>query len=145
MSGVEFRAKNPQYEEVAARVTDDFNDAKSLAVVQDLLSRFPKGQLDAIILQGPEVSGVDYAVRNGRDEITFIVGDYPQNVRQLIYDGKIFGTVDQDPYPQAYNAMKMAWQHFNGKDADIPKLYFLPLPLVTKENAEKTPAAWGCD
>jgi hypothetical protein len=20
-----------------------------------------------------------------------------------------------------------------------------PLPLVTKENAEKTPAAWGCD
>jgi ABC-type sugar transport system substrate-binding protein len=139
----EFRAKNPQYEEVA-RVTDDFNDAKSLAVVQDLLSRFPKGQLDAIILQGPEVSGVDYAVRNGRDEIKFIVGDYPQSVRELIYEGKIFGTVDQDPYPQAYNAMKMAWLHFNGKDADIPKPYFLPLPLVTKENAEKTPAAWGC-
>jgi ribose transport system substrate-binding protein len=140
----EFRAQNPQYEEVA-RVTDDFNDAKSLAVVQDLLSRFPKGQLDAIILQGPEVTGVDYAVRNGRDEIKFIVGDYPQSVRQLIHDGKVFGTVDQDPYPQAYNAMKMAWLHFNGKDADIPKPNFLPLPLVTKENAEKTPAAWGCD
>ena len=42
-------------------------------------------------------------------------------MRQLISDGKIFGTVDQDPYPQAYNAMKMAWLHFNGKDADIPK------------------------
>ena len=141
----EFRAKNPQYEEVA-RVNDDFDSAKALAVVQDLLSRFPKGQLDAIILQGPEVSAaVDYAVRNGRDEIKFIVGDYPQIVRQLIYDGKVFGTVDQDPYPQAYNAMKMAWLHFNGKDADIPKPDFLPLPLVTKENAEKTPAAWGCD
>ena len=141
----EFRAKNPQYEEVA-RVTDDFDAAKALAVVQDLLSRFPKGQLDAIILQGPEASAaVDFALRNGRDEIKFIVGDYPQDVRQLIHDGKIFGTVDQDPYPQAYNAMKMAWLHFNGKDADIPKPYFLPLPLVTKENAEKTPAAWGCD
>ena len=116
-----------------------------LAAVQDLLSRFPKGQLDAIIMQGPEASAaVDFALRNGRDEIKFIVGDYPQDVRQLIYDGKIFGTVDQDPYPQAYNAMKMAWRHFNGKDADIPKPYFLPLPLVTKENAEKTPAAWGC-
>ena len=46
----EFRAKNPQYEEVA-RVTDDFDAAKALAVVQDLLSRFPKGQLDAIIMQ----------------------------------------------------------------------------------------------
>ena len=141
----EFRAKNPQYEEVA-RVNDDFDAAKALAVVQDLLSRFPKGQLDAIILQGPEASAaVDYAIRNGRDEIKFIVGDYPQDVRQLIYEGKIFGTVDQDPYPQAYNAMKMAWLHFNGKDADIPKPNFLPLPLVTKENAEKTPAAWGCD
>ena len=40
--------------------------------------------------------------------------------------------------------MKMAWLHFNGKDADIQKPYFLPLPLITKENAEKTPAAWGC-
>jgi ABC-type sugar transport system substrate-binding protein len=63
---------------------------------------------------------------------------------RLIHDGKIFGTVDQDPYPQAYNAMKMAWLHFNGKDVDIQKPYFLPLPLITKENAEKTPAAWGC-
>jgi ribose transport system substrate-binding protein len=139
----EFRAKNPQYEEVA-RVTNDFDDAKSLAVVQDLLSRFPKGQLDAIIQQGPEVAGVDFASRSGRYEIKFIVGDYPQSVRQMIYDGRIFGTVDQDPYPQAYNAMKMAWLHFNGKDAEIPRPYFLPLPLVTKENAEKTPAAWGC-
>ena len=142
----EFRAKNPQYEEVA-RVTDDFDAAKALAVVQDLLSRFPKGQLDAIIHAGPRGRAPPSTspLRNGRDEIKFIVGDYPQDVRQLIYDGKIFGTVDQDPYPQAYNAMKMAWLHFNGKDADIPKPYFLPLPLVTKENAEKTPAAWGCD
>ena len=51
----EFRAKNPQYEEVA-RVNDDFDPAKALAAVQDLLSRFPKGQLDAIIMQGPEAS-----------------------------------------------------------------------------------------
>jgi ABC-type sugar transport system substrate-binding protein len=141
----EFRAKNPQYEEVA-RVTDDFDAAKALAVVQDLLTRFPKGQLDAIIMQGPEASAaVDFAQRNGRDEVKFIVGDYPQDVRQLIHDGKIFGTVDQDPYPQAYNAMKMAWLRFNGKDAETAKPFFLPLPLVTKENAENTPAAWGCD
>lgn len=140
----EFRAAHPQYEEVA-RVTDDFDAAKALAVVQDILTRFPKGQLDAIMLQGPEASAaVDFAQRNGREEVKFIVGDYPEDVRQLIYEGKIFGTVDQDPYPQAYYAMKMAWLHVNGKDSEISKPYFLPLPLVTKENAEKTPAAWGC-
>jgi hypothetical protein len=38
----------------------------------------------------------------------------------------------------------MAWLHFNGQDADIPKPYFLPLPLVTQENAKETPPAWGC-
>jgi len=140
----EFLAKSPQYEEVA-RMTDDFDDAKALAVVQDLLSRFPKGELDAIIMQGPEGgSAVDFANRNGREEIKFIAGDYPANIRQLIHDGKIFGTVDQDPYPQAYNAMKMAYLHFTGKDAEIPKPNFLPLPLVTQENAAETPAAWGC-
>ncbi len=139
----EFRAKNPQYEEVA-RVTDDFDDAKALAVVQDLLSRFPKGQLDAIVLQGPEGSGADFATRNGREEIKFITGDYPANIRQLIHDGKIFGTVNQDPYPQAYQAMHMAYLHFTEKDAEIPKPYFLELPLVTKDNAEVTPPAWGC-
>ena len=69
---------------------------------------------------------------------------YPADIRQLIYDGKIYGTVDQDPYPQAYNAMKMAWLHFNNKDADIAKPMFLELPLVTKENAESIPPAWGC-
>ena len=140
----EFRASHPQYDEVA-RVTDDFDSAKALAAVQDLLSRFPKGQLDAIVMQGPEgPAAVDFAQRNGRSEVVFIAGDYPADVRQLIYDGKIYGTVDQDPYPQAYQAMHMAYLHFTGKDSEIPKPYFLSLPLVTKDNAEKTPAAWGC-
>src|SRR4029077_6606089 len=90
-----------------------------------------------IILQGPEASAaVDYAMRNGRDEIKFIVGGFPQHFRQLIYEGKSFGPVDQDPYPQAYNAMKMAWLHFNGKDSEIPRPNFLPRPLIAKETRE---------
>lgn len=140
----EFLAANSQYEEVA-RMTDDFDGAKALAVVQDLLSRFPKGELDAIVMQGPEASAaVDFAIRSGRDDVKFIVGDYPADVRQMIHDGKIFGTVNQDPYPQAYNAMRMAWLHFNGKDSEIPTPYFLDLPLVTQENAKDIPPAWGC-
>ena len=39
--------------------------------------------------------------------------------------------------------MKMAWLHFNGKDADIQKPYFLPLPLITKENAEENTGGLG--
>ena len=54
----------------------------------------------------------------------------------------VVGTIDQDPYPQAFEGMHMAWLYFNGRDAEIPKPNFLSLPITTKENAEQTPPAW---
>ena len=140
----EFLAEHPEYEEVA-RMTDDFDSAKALAVVQDLLSRFPKGQLDAIVMQGPEgAAAVNFAQRSGRDEVKFFVGDYPADIRQLIHDGKIVGTVNQDPYPQAYHGMEMAYLYFMGRQDEIKRPNFMPLPLVTQANAKDIPPAWGC-
>ena len=140
----EVLAQYPQYE-IVGRVTDDFNDAKALAVTQDLLTRFPKGGLDVIVMQGPEgVSAADFARKNGREEAKFILGDYPANVRQAIMDGYVTGTVNQDPYPQAFQGMHMAWLYLNGREAEIPKPNYLELPIITIENAEATPPAWGC-
>jgi ribose transport system substrate-binding protein len=137
-------AKHPEYE-IIAEVNNDFNDAKSLAVTQDLLSRFPEGELDLIVMQGPEgVAASHFAHENGREEVKFIVGDYPADVRQAIIDGFILGTINQDPYPQAYEGMHMASLYLNGQEDEIPKPYFLELPIITIENAEATPPAWGC-
>jgi len=137
-------ASNPELE-IVGRVNSDFDSAKALAVTQDLLTRFPKGDLDVIVMQGPEgVAAADFARQNGRDEVKFILGDYPADVRQAIIDGYVLGTVNQDPYPQAFEGMHMAWLHLNGQDADIPKPNFLPLPIITQENAEAIPPAWGC-
>jgi ABC-type sugar transport system substrate-binding protein len=72
-------------------------------------------------VQGPEVgAAVDFALRNGRDEIKFIAGDYDQNVRQLIHDGKVFGTVDQDPIRRLQRD-ENGLAALQRKDADIPK------------------------
>lgn len=140
----EGRKAHPTLEEIA-RVSDDFDSAKALAVVQDLLSRFPKGQIDAIVMQGPEgAAAVEYAYQNGRDDVKFFSGDYPADIRQLIHDGKIVGTVNQDPYPQAYHAMEAAYLLLTGKESEIKKPNFLPLPLITKDNAKDVPPAWGC-
>ena len=140
----EARAGQASIEEVA-RVVSDFDSAKALAVVQDLLSRFPKGELDAIVMQGPEGgAAVEYALQNGREEVRFFVGDYPADIRQLIADGKIVGTVNQNPYPQAYHAMEMAYNYLMGAEDKIQKPYFLPLPLITQANAAEVPPAWGC-
>ncbi len=134
----------PNYE-IVAEVNDDFDSAKALAVTQDLLSRFPKGELDVIVMQGPEgVAAADFARQNGREEVKFVLGDYPADVRQAIMDGYVLGTINQDPYPQAYEGVHMAWLYLNGQEADIPQPNFLPLPIITIDNAESTPPAWGC-
>src|SRR4051794_18436278 len=131
--------------QIVGTVTDDFDSAKALAVTQDLLTRFPKGQLDVIVMQGPEgVSAADFARKNQRDEVQFILGDYPADVRKAIMDGYVLGTTNQDPYPQAYEGMHMAWLLLNGHEDQIPKPLNLPLPIITKDNAEATPPAWGC-
>lgn len=140
----EVLAEFPQYE-IVATVTDDFDSAKALAVTQDLLTRFPKGELDAIVMQGPEgVAAAQFAQQNGREEITFVLGDYDAAVRQAIIDGYVAGTVNQDPYPQAFEAMHMAWLYLNGMEDQIPKPFFQPLPIITAENAESVPPSWGC-
>ncbi len=140
----EVLADFPQYE-IVATVTDDFDSAKALAVTQDLLTRFPKGELDAIVMQGPEgVAAAQFAQQNGREEIKFVLGDYDAGVRQAIIDGSVAGTVNQDPYPQAFEAMHMAWLYLNGMEDQIPKPFFQPLPIITIENAESVPPSWGC-
>jgi ABC-type sugar transport system substrate-binding protein len=137
-------ANHPEYE-IVAEVNDDFDSAKALAVTQDLLSRFPEGELDVIVMQGPEgVAAADFARQNGREEVQFILGDYPADVRQAIMDGYVLGTINQDPYPQAYEGVRMAWLLLNGQEDQIPKPHYLKLPIITSENAETTPPAWGC-
>jgi ribose transport system substrate-binding protein len=140
----EVLAEFPQYE-IVGTVTDDFDPAKALTVTQDLLTRFPEGELDVIVMQGPEgVSSAQFARENGREEVKFILGDYPADVRQAIIDGYVTGTINQDPYPQAFEGMHMAWLYLNGREAEIPKPYYLELPIITIENAESVPPAWGC-
>ncbi len=139
----EVLAEFPQYE-VVGTVTNDFDSAKALAVTQDLLTRFPEGELDVIVMQGPEgVTAAQVARDNGREEVKFILGDYPADVRQAIIDGYVTGTINQDPYPQAYQGMHMAWLYLNGREDEIPKPYHLDLPIITQENAEEVPAAWS--
>ena len=140
----EVLAEFPQYE-IVATVTDDFDSAKALTVTQDLLTRFPKGELDVIVMQGPEgVAASQFAHQNGREEVQFILGDYDAGVRQAILDGTVAGTVNQDPYPQAFEGMHMAWLYLNGRESEIPVPYFQDLPIITAENAEAVPPSWGC-
>jgi ABC-type sugar transport system substrate-binding protein len=131
--------------EIVEEQAADWDNARALAITQDYLSKYPEGTLDAIIDQGPEgVNGATYAAQNGRTDVTFIMGDYPADVRNAIIAGTVFGTVNQDPGPQGVEAVKDAVNWLDGnKDAVPQPNHFLDLPIITKDNVESFPPAWG--
>lgn len=131
--------------EIVAEQSADWDNAKALALTQDWLSKYAKGSLDVIIDQGPEgASAAKYASENGRSEIKFLMGDYPADVRTGIESGYIYGTVDQDPLPQGTVAVDMAYYWLTGQKDKVPQpTNYLDLPIVTKDNVAKYPAAWG--
>lgn len=123
----------------------DWDNAKALAVTQDFLSRYPAGTLDAIIDQGPEgVNGASFAKQSGRTDVKFILGDYPADVRTAIQNGSVYGTVNQDPAPQGVTGVQDAVKWLDGKTSEVPAPnHYLDLPIITKDNVEQFPPAWG--
>lgn len=123
----------------------DWDNAKALAITQDYLSKYPKGAIAAIVDQGPEgVNGANFAAANGRDDVKFVMGDYPADVRNAIIKGTVVGTVDQDPAPQGKVAIEDAVKILNGQAADVPTPnHYIELPTVTKDNVQAIPPAWG--
>lgn len=140
----EVLAKHPTIE-VVAEQTANWDAAEALALTQDWLGKYGPGQLDMIVAQGPEAANsAKYARESGRDDVLFVVGDYPVEVRQGIEAGYIFGTVNQDPRPQGERSVEAAVQWVKGeKDKVTQPNEFLPLPIVTKDNVADFPPAWG--
>jgi len=144
-SGLDDYLKNYPGIEIVSSVSEDWDNAKALAATQDLLTKYKKGELDAIVVQGPEgVTGAKYAAQIGRTDVKFILGDYPASVRKAIQDGIIYGTIDQDPYPQGFMAVELAYYWLSGQKSRLiaPNAY-LYLPIVTKENVDQYSPAWG--
>lgn len=140
----EVLADYPDIERVA-EISANWDNAQALAATQDILSRFGPGKLDAIVGQGPEiVSGAKNAQQSGRDDVAFIAGDYPADVREAIRSGAIFGTPDQMPDPQGEQAVRYAVAWLTGDQDSVPQPQaFIDMPQVTKDNVEDVPAAWG--
>lgn len=129
---------------VVAEISEGWDSAKALAATQDILSRFPKGKIDAIVCQGPEaVAASKFAEQIGRNDLIWILGDYPRDVYEVIKSGTIHGTILQDPYPQAVEALHMARLYLEGREDEIPAPnYFLDLPLITQENVDQYNPVW---
>jgi ABC-type sugar transport system substrate-binding protein len=124
---------------------DDWVNSKNLADTQDLLAKYPKGQLAAIIAQGPEMYvGAAYAAKQHRSDVKFIAGDYSTQVESAIKAGQLYGTVNQSPVVEGKLAAQAAYDWLSGKKSSVktPDEY-IPLPLVTGKNVSSYPAEWS--
>ena len=126
---------------VVAKQTANWDNAQALSVVQDWLNKYPKGELAAIVDQGPEgVTGAQNAVQMGRNDVKFVLGNYPATVQKAIEDGIVFGTIVEDPYNQGYLSVQYAAAWLKGeKDKVDHPAHFMNNPVVTKENAATIP------
>lgn len=145
LAGLEEAIKDHPEIKIVDQPSDDFDNQKNLAVVQDLLTKYPEGELDAIVAQGPQLYvGANYAKEQGRDDILFIAGDYPTQIEDAIKSGAIYGSVDQSPVAQGEKAAEYAYAWLTGKKDEVEQPQFLiDLPAVTAENVDDNPSSWG--
>ena len=131
--------------EIIAEQSANWDNAQALSTIQDMLNRFGPGEIDAIVGQGPEsVSGALDAKSGGRTDVTFVLGDYPADVRSAIRDGAVYGTVVQNPAPQGEQALRLTKAWLDGDTSSVPQPQaFLDMPIVTADNVEDVAAAWG--
>jgi ABC-type sugar transport system substrate-binding protein len=135
-------AKNPGLKLVGTEV-DNWVNAKNLADTQDLLAKYPKGQLAAIVAQGPQMYvGAAYAAKQGRSDVKLIAGDYSKEVEAAIKAGSLYGTVDQAPDVEGVDGVLQAYYYLTGAKSKVKANVNIPLPLVTGSNVSKYTATW---
>jgi len=134
---------------IVAYEPEDNDNAKTVTAMQNLMTRFPAGTIDAVVVQGPHdcVAAADAAIDAGRDDLygKFVAMDYATTVENAIKEGKVYGTVDQDPGMYSIKTMELVNAYLHGEMTadDIEDNYILEFPLVTQKNIEEYgPAHW---
>ncbi|MDQ0945759.1 sugar ABC transporter substrate-binding protein [Streptomyces sp. V1I1] len=145
LKGIKDVLKSHPNIKIVATPVDNFKNSENLSVTQDLLSKYPKGKLDAIVAQGPQMYvGAQYARKIGRNEIRFIAGDYSKQVEAAIKSGVLYGTVNQSPVLEGKLGAQYANYWLTGQKDKVKRPnYYIPLPPITKENVDTNPAEWS--
>ncbi|MBL8576222.1 MAG: sugar ABC transporter substrate-binding protein [Mesorhizobium sp.] len=126
---------------VVEEQANDWQHDKTVALIQGWLSKYPKGELNAVVAQGPElVAAAEYAKSQGRDEVLFVALDYPADARRAIQEGTLYATINQSPATMAEVALKTIQDILAGKT--VEKAIRIDTPVITKENVEQVPAAY---
>ena len=127
---------------VVAEIVTEWSPDKGLSGTQDLLQKFPAGQLHLIHGWGGmvEVPAARYAHKTaGRTEVIFTGGELTKQTKEAIENGWEYGVVIQDPATVG-KVVVSALPKMAPAFKDVPSDAVVPLPICTKANlGEFTP------
>lgn len=121
--------------EVVARQSGEYNRAKSMDVVQNLLQTYP--DVNGIYCCNDEMAlGAVEAVAQAGKTGSIVIGgsDANADARQAILEGKMNFTCDTQPYQQGYQAVQAAAAILRGETVD--EFVKVDIKIISKENAE---------
>lgn len=122
--------------EIIDKQPANWENTKALAVGQNFLNKYGKGELDGVIDEGPEgVAPAQYAHQNGRSEVKWVVGDVPKEVAEAIEAGTVDTAVYQNPTELGSLSVEDAIKWVRGEASAVPRPRDnLKLILVDKSN-----------
>ncbi len=111
----------------------DFQRAKGMSTMENLLQRFP--QIDAVICGNDEIAlgaieAISAAGLEGKIKVSGFDGS--KDAYMAIIQGRIFATLDQNPWAQSGNGVEAAINFLNGQT--VPDFVPVDFRLVTKDN-----------
>ena len=119
--------------EVLASQNADFQRSVGMTTMENLLQRFP--EIDAVICGNDEIAlgAIEAISAAGRDGEMKVVGfDGNKDAYMAIAQGRIFATLDQNPWAQSGLGVESAIKFLNGET--IPDFVPVEYRLVTTEN-----------
>lgn len=126
--------------EIVGVRTDDTDRARAVANVEDAVVSIP--DLACIVglwsYNGPAI--LNGVTSTGKlDKIKIVCFDEEDETLQGIAEGKIYGTIVQQPYEFGYRAIRLLKELAEGNTSSIPpsKQIYIPVQRVTKENVHE--------
>lgn len=122
---------------ILGTLTDQFDRAKAKANVEDTISKYPdiNGMVGLFAYNPPAIlEALKQADRIGKVKV--IAFDEDETTLAGIRDGKVHGTVVQNPYMYGYKSVEILKELIAGNDDVIPASKFIDIPArqIRKDN-----------
>jgi ribose transport system substrate-binding protein len=132
---------NPKYQ-IVQKSPYDFDKTKGVSVMETVLLKFKKGEIDAVVAQSDDgaLAAADVCARTGRTELKIIGFNGESDAFDYIREGKIHATILQDAETQGREAVKTTLKHLAGET--VEKEIITPLHIVDKTSIDQYKPAW---